>query len=211
MSTSIVHILTVAGRGAEEVETACEELLSRRVERQSGCYGSDDWSDQDHKDIEELCTKLIGAAHKLPVVYYAQYLDGWSVANSSCRLLECPDGKRRLIFGSGFGLAFYPSRYCHDLLAQLTRLRRRKLYRTQAEDRWFLDQAREASEAAIWLQRTFLVVYISQSVGASRYDEEIKAAIDTPIGLAIRCADQRRAAEDSGSPTRGAGACWADL
>jgi hypothetical protein len=199
MSTSIVHVLTVIGNGAKEVEAACEQLLAKRVERHPTEYGSDDWSERDLKAIEDLCSALIEAARDLPVVYYAQYIDAWSVADSRFRLLEWPDGRRRQIYGSGFGMAFYPSTFCQDILAQIKRFRRRRLYRNQAEDRWFLDQMKEAIEAALWLRAPFLVVSISQCLGPSREDEEIKAALDTPLGLARRCQQNRHAIVGSSS------------
>ena len=93
MSTSIVHVLAVIGKGAEQVESACEELLGRRKERHPKEYGSDDWSEQDHKDIEKFCVALVRASRELPVLYCAQYLDSWSVADSQFSLLEWPYGK----------------------------------------------------------------------------------------------------------------------
>jgi len=184
MSTSLIHVLTVIGKGAREVEATCEELLSRRTERHSNCYASEDWSEVDHRGIAGLCLALINAARNLPVVYYAQYLDGWSVADSRFGLLEWSDGRKRQICGDTFGLAFYPAPICQDLLAQMKRIRRRRHYRNQAEDRWFLERIREAIDAALWLEVPFLVVSISQCLGPSRHDQEIRAALDTTIGLA---------------------------
>ncbi len=181
MSTSLVHTLTIIGIGAIQIETACDELLGRRVKRSPRSHGTDDWSESDRKDIEGLCTTLIGAARSLPVVYYAEYLDSWDVANSRFRSLPWPDGKKREICGSGFGMAWYPSRHAEAFLTQIKRLRRSKLYREQAEDRWFVDHIKEALEVARWLQAPFLVVAISQCLGPSRLDEEIKKALDMPI------------------------------
>lgn len=206
MSTSIVHVLTFIGRSAKSVEAACEELLSRRsttnrsnrrtttqgnycvdllgkVDRQPNVYGSDDWSAVDHKDIADFCVTLINAARDLPVLYYAQYLDGWSVGNSMLWLLEWPDGRRCQICGSEYGLSFYPSEHGPDLLAQIKKKRRMKFYRTQSEDRWYLNQVQEAIDYALGLQADFLVVSISQCLGPSRLDEEVKAALETQIGL----------------------------
>jgi hypothetical protein len=183
MSTSIVHVLAVIGKGAEQVESACEELLGRRKERHPKEYGSDDWSEQDHKDIEKFCAALVRASRELPVLYYAQYLDSWSVGDMQFRLLEWPDGKRRQIGGSNFGVVFYPSRYSNEFLAQIKRWRRRRVYRNQAEDRWYLDHIREAIEDALWLDSSFLVVSISECIDASRQDEEIRESLDKPIDL----------------------------
>jgi hypothetical protein len=185
MSTSLVHILTVIGKAAVDVEAACENMLGGRVERHSRNYGygSDDWSEADQKAAQRLSSALINAAPELPIVYYAQYLDSWSVADSRFRLLDWPDGRKRQICGDMFGMVFYPSEFCQALLTQIKRLRRRKLYRDQAEDRWFLDHMREALQAALWLEKPFLVVSISKWLGPSRQDEEIRAALDLPIEL----------------------------
>ncbi len=181
MSTSLVHAFTVIGKGAGEVEAACEELLGRRVVREPNAYGSEDWSEADHKAIEGLCTSLINAARELPVVYYAQYLDSWSVANSPFSLLKWPDGRRRYICGDSHGLVFYPSEFYRDLLEQIKRFRRRRFYRDQAEDRWFLQQMREALDCGLWLETPSLVVSINEPLGPSEV-EEIEAAVNLSIG-----------------------------
>ncbi|MGO8752406.1 MAG: hypothetical protein ACLQNE_41230 [Thermoguttaceae bacterium] len=188
MSTSLVHLLTIVGTASQEVEAACNEMLGRRIERAPNEFGSDDWSERDHKDLEEFCVHLLDGAHELPVLYYAQYLDAWSVADSRyCCLLEWPDGIRRQVYGSSYGLAFYPSCHCDALLAQIKKMRRTKAFRTQTEDRWYLEHLKAATEAALWLQAPFLVVSISQCLGPSRDDDEIEAALDKPIGRARRC------------------------
>ncbi len=183
MSTSLVHVLTVIGKGAKQVEAACEELRGRRVERHTQRYGSDDWSERDHRDIDDLCVALLRASRKLPVYYYAQYLDSWSIASSMFSLLEWPDGMKRLIYGSAFNLAFYPSRYSQEFLAQIKRRRRTKLYRTQVEDRWYLDRVKEAFEGTLWLERKFVVASIDEWIEGSRHDDDIKAALESPIDL----------------------------
>jgi hypothetical protein len=182
MSTSVVHVLTIIGKASQEVEAACRDLLGRRVARSPNGYGSDDWSAQDHHDIESFCVRLIGAAYELPVLYYAQYIDAWSVADSRYRLVDWPDGQRLQVYGSGYGLVFYPSQHRESFLSQIKKRRQTKVYRQQTEDRWYLDHLSEAIQAAGWLPTPFLVISISRCLGGSRYDEEIKAALDLPIG-----------------------------
>jgi hypothetical protein len=183
MSTSIVHILTVIGKGAEQVEAACDELLGRRVPADSIGYGSDDWSETDHKDIEHLCRALMRGARKLPILYNAQYLDSWSIGSSQFRLLDWPDHKERLICGANFNLAYYPGHFSQDLLTQIKNWRRKRVYRIQAEDRWYLDHVREAMEVARWLDARSVVVSIDELIGASRLDVEIKESLQSSIDL----------------------------
>jgi hypothetical protein len=183
MSTCIVHVLTIIGDSATEVEAACEDLLGRRHKPDDNGYGSDDWSKTDRNAIESLGSALISAARNLPVLHYAQYLDGWSVADSRFNLLKWPDGKRRQICADSVGMVFYPSGFSQDLLAQIGQLRRMELYRNQREDRWFVDQMSEAIEDALWLEAPFLVVSISECLGGSRHDEEIRAALNASIKL----------------------------
>src|SRR5262245_59876303 len=127
MSTSLVHVLTVIGKAASEVEAACEDLLGRRVQHHANSYGTDDWSPVDHEAIAGFCTSLLKHVSKLPILYYAQYLDTWSVADSRFRLLEWSDGRKRQIYGASFGVVFYPSEFSENLLAQVKKYRRRKL------------------------------------------------------------------------------------
>jgi hypothetical protein len=186
MSTSLVHLLTIVGKASLEVEAACNEILSRRIERSSKEFGSDDWSDQDREDFAELCVYLLDAAHELPVLYYAQYLDTRSVADSRWCFLEWPDGIRRQVYGDDYGMAFYPSCHCDALLAEIRKKRRTKAFRTQTEFRWYLERLKDAVEDALWLHSPFLVVSISKCLGPSRCDDGIRAALDKPISRARR-------------------------
>ena len=83
-----------------------------------------------------------------------------------------PDGRRRHICGDQFGLVFYPSAFCQELLAQIRAFRKRRLYREQSEDRWFIDHIFEALHSALRLEAPFLIVSISQCLGPSRYNDE---------------------------------------
>lgn len=185
MSTSIVHVMTIAGDTASEIEAACESLLNRRVPCDENSFGSDDWAPADQPAIKAFCLSLIRSAHSLPIVYYSQFLDAWTTADSRFSWLEWPDGRRRQIAGDWFGIAFYPSEFSDDLLAQLARFRRSKAYRTQSEDRWFLDHMREAISSALWLETPFLVVAISQHLGPGRTDDEILAFINNPTEIVL--------------------------
>src|SRR5580704_19762038 len=131
MSTSVVHVLTIVGKASQEVEAGCRDLLGRRVARFPNGYGSDDWSAEDHTAIESFCVRLIGAAYALPVLYYAQYNDAWSVADSRYRLVDWPDGQRLQVYGAGYSLVFYPSLHRESFLSQITKRRRTKVYRQQ--------------------------------------------------------------------------------
>jgi hypothetical protein len=181
MSTSLVHVLTIIGKGAIEVEAACQELLARRIQQHPTGHGSSDWTENDHQALEQLCMSLVNASRNLPVLYYAQYLDPWTVADSRFHLLQWPDARRLHICGSTFGLAFYPSRFSHDFLEEIEKLRHAEFYHSQAEDRWYLDHVKEAIDTALWLEDKFLVVCISECIGPTRHDEEIKASLDSSI------------------------------
>ena len=156
MSTNLVHVLTAIGDYAGEVEAACDALLAKRVEQEPECYGTEDWSDGDRREIDAFCKPLIAAAHELPILYYAAYVDGWSMAGQQHHLLEWPDGLRRQICGNEHDIAYYPSAFRDDLLSQIKTARRRKFYRTEIEVRWYLDHVHDAIDAALWLKAPFL-------------------------------------------------------
>jgi hypothetical protein len=122
--------------------------------------------------------KLIEASRDLPFLYGASYIDGNFMY---FHLLEWPDDKTRLICGDPFSIAFYPSLFCEDILTQIKSDRRCKFYRENQENRWYLERIKDAIESALWLQAPFLVVSISQCLGPTRYDEEIKAALKSHV------------------------------
>jgi hypothetical protein len=177
MSTNLVHVLTAIGDHSAEIEAGCDTLLAKRVEQDPRSYGTDDWSDQDRQEIDKFCKTLIASARDLPILYYATYLDGWSMAGAQYRLLEWPDGVWRQICGDSYDLAYYPFAFRDDLLSQIKACRRRKFYREQAEDRWYLDQIRNAIGDALWLEAPFLVVSVTEWLGPTRHDEDIRAAL----------------------------------
>lgn len=179
MSTNLVHVLTVIGDYADEVEEACDALLAKRVEQEPGCYGTEDWSDRDRRAIDAICKPLIVAARGLPMLYYAAYVDGWSMAGQQHHLLEWPDGVRRQLCGDEHDLAYYPHAFRDDLLSQIKSARRCKFYRENAESRWYLDHIREAIDAALWLNAPFLVVSITEFLGPTRHNEDIEASLTT--------------------------------
>lgn len=177
MSTNLVHVLTAIGDHSAWVEAECDSLLAKRVGQDPRSYGTDDWSDQDRREIDEFCKTLIASARDLPILYYAAYIDGWSMAGMQYRLLEWSDGARRQICGDEHDLAYYPFAFRDDLLSQIKAARRRKFYRTQTEDRWYLDHVRDAIDSALWLEAPFLVVSVTEYLGPTRHDEDIRAAL----------------------------------
>jgi len=181
MSTNLIHVLTAIGESAAEIQAACDDLLGRRVEREPGCRCSEDWPPGDREAADRLCQTLIAAALDLPIVYHAAYVDGWNTADQRFHLLDWPDGATRHIYGDDHGLAYYPGAFRESLLAQIKTARRRKFYRDQREDRWYLDHIHDAIDSASWLRAPFLVVSISRFLGPSRYDEDIEAALGSRL------------------------------
>lgn len=181
MSTNLLHILTAIGDGAAEIQAVCDDLLGKRVQQEPGCRSTEDWSDRDREATDRFCEALIGSARELPILYYASYVDGWNTADQRFHLLEWPDGAMRQIYGDDYGVAYYPGTFREALLAQIKTARRRKYYRDQPEDRWYLEHINDAIESASWLQAPILVVAISQFLGPSRYNEEIEAALKSRI------------------------------
>jgi hypothetical protein len=186
MSTNLIHVFTIIGSAASELEAVCDQLVSKRKTADPACFASDDWSRKDQKKFSLLCQKLIRSSRRLPVMYYAQYLDAWSVANSRFSLLKWDDGKRRQISAPDFGMVFYPTEFCKSIVAQVRGRQRTKLYRTQSEDRWYLDHMVEAAKANSWLKAERLVVSISEYIGeGSRDDDTIKAALNAPLKVNV--------------------------
>ncbi len=183
MSTTHVHVWSVIGDAASDIESACDELLGRRVGREPGSFGGEDWSARDHRDLAALCEALIGMAQHFPILYSARYLDGWSTGALRGLGWDWPDSRPRLICGDGYDLAYYPSRDRESFLAQIKSVRRTKLYREHPEERWYVDHLNEAIKAPLWLDLPFLVVVIGQILGPTRHDEEIQAALRMRIEL----------------------------
>lgn len=182
MGTHLVHILTIIGKASVEAEIICDDLLGRRVSRSSGSYGTDDWSDEDHGKLATFCEFLISKAEKLPVLYYAKYLDPWSSCAEAMSINQ-PDGKRRVIFGKDYDMAFYPYCFRHNLMDHIKTRSTDDAIRTQPERRWYLNHLNEATETALWLDAPFLVVTVSQVLGPSRHDEEIEESLELPLGF----------------------------
>ncbi|QVL31780.1 hypothetical protein KIH39_23545 [Telmatocola sphagniphila] len=191
MSTNIVTVLTIIGKASVQVEEACSEILNRKKKpkKRDLSLGSDDWTAEDHKALENLCENLLNIASQLPVVYYSQYLDGWSMCDSRWFFLEWPDGIRRQIYGDDYGLVYYPQSICNSILEQLKKIKRRR--NVVAENRMYNDRLREAIDAASWIKAPFVVVAFSKCLGGSRLDDEIEASQNQEIDLhAVKPSDK---------------------
>ncbi len=181
MSTDLVHFLTVIGDAAVELEGTCEALLGRRVDSDPGCYGSEDWSKTDHREIAELCVQLLASCRNLPVRHYSQLLDGWSQGGLSIGLVERPDGRRPVICGDGYDLTVYPSTQREHLEGKLRSRRRTRIYRESSEFRQYTEHLREAVAATLWPESPFLIVVIHQCLGPTRHNDLVMAGLSASL------------------------------
>ena len=151
MSTSLVHLLTIIGTASQEVEAACNEMLGRRIEHSPDEFGSDDWSERDHKDLEEFCVGLLDAAHELPPysITPSTLMPGRSLTRGTVFYWNGQMERGVKSTDQTTAWPFTPRAIAMFFLAAIKKMRRTKAFRTHTEDRWYLEHLKDAIEAAL--------------------------------------------------------------
>jgi hypothetical protein len=179
VSTQRYHFLTIVGRAARDVETACEAVLARRVDDHLHGVGGTDYGPADHARLERICLSLLDAADELPVLHHATCLDGWAMGNRALTLLPWPDGRSRAALGLNYGLAIYPSRQAPALLAATARAHRRAARRGDVA--LYESNIALAIAAARMFKVNYLVAVVANCLGPSRLDADVQISAKAPL------------------------------
>jgi hypothetical protein len=178
MSTSKVFVLKIIGPEASAAAAECSRLAALRRPRDPHGLGSDDWSSEDQHAIDAFCENLLKGRDDLPIVYYAEYLDAWSVAGSSLQWVT-PRGHTGRLWSDTWNVWYHALPDRGALARRVSKVVRCKAYRSDAESRWLLNQVDEAARYAAQFNRPALVVALIRTIGPSRGDDEYRRCLIT--------------------------------
>lgn len=184
MSTNWIHVLTVIGQAADNLQNRLETLVDRGQSETPMSIASDSWSEVDRDSLHQLCRNLIGHSDRLPVYSAVRYLDSWSIGFSPTMFLRWPDERQRRVIGTEYDIVFLPGEQATWINDHLSRLRRRKAIRQSVENTAFVEALQTAINGPTWLNAPFLVVAIQEVLNRpSRLDEDVRASLSSPLSL----------------------------
>jgi hypothetical protein len=112
----------------------------------------------------------------LPTAYSAQYIDSWSVAASNLASVTAR-GYRGRLWSEAWAVWFHGLPDRGWLKGRIAKLRQRRAYKSQAEDRWLIDHVHEAARYADAFDRPAILVALIRGIGASRSAEEYRRCL----------------------------------
>jgi hypothetical protein len=178
MSTSIIHVLKLIGPSAIEIADKLDRLQRRRKVISTAGFKDFDWGPASQQAIEQLCERLIKTRYELPIAYYAQYVDSWSVAGSQMMWLRSERRRYRdRIWTNDWSLWYHRLPDQGWLKRRVSSVRRKSGHRSNDEMRWHVERVAEAAEYAEPFNRPALVLSMANSIGGSRHDDEYRRCL----------------------------------
>ena len=175
MATQRVTVAKLGGRAADVILLRLKEWASARQTSDPTEWSSEQWPSIVRRRADALADRLRTHALSLPVVYFSEWADLWSMGDLFLRVLTPPDAPCPLIIHAdrldvyGYGL---PDG------GRLNQHLARTGPQQFAESDWLLWQSREAIRAGqgLVVDRAALVV-ASEVVGGLVTDEELSDSL----------------------------------
>jgi hypothetical protein len=181
MSTQRYHFLTIVGRAGDDVVQTCEAILNRRKPDNANGFGGSDYSRAVDTRIERLCKSILAVADWLPVLHYATMVDGYGMGTHVLGNFPRMDGRQHAVHWLNYGIAFYPKSQAAGLLKDIAKARRRSTPGHQAYNTQYGHAIRIALEAGLFWKQPFVVVVITECLGASRLDADVQPSGEAGI------------------------------
>jgi|GEM_PF-7073371 len=167
MSTSRVQVFGVIGQTAIDLQNRLETLL---IENQ---LGEEEAYAPNAQLVDDLADRLASICYQLPIVYFSEYVDDWSVADSQFHLLSEVGSGDRICRGQCCSMVYFPRADSESLLGEIRSLKTESFYKNQCCDRWFLQHTEEAIGRCFSYEH-HLIVAVSRFLEPSRYDDLIR-------------------------------------
>jgi hypothetical protein len=174
MATQRLIVIKVAGIATDSVMSCVSRWSAARTTSSQSEWGPEQWPDSVRQEIDRFVETLRTHAAILPILYYTEWVDMWSMGDVfGHRLNTSRDCRPTQLYGIRYEV------YCHEL-AQLRRLNSSSsLIDAHASDetRWYFARLKEAADAWAPLVDRAVVLVIRQSLGGLVEDHEIEASL----------------------------------
>ena len=179
MATQRITVATIAGRAGEVVVGRFRDWSAARDRRDPSLWAPEQWPEPSRRAAEAFAVRVREHGYALPVVYFSEYLDAWSMGDVFERWLAPSGGNELLrIHADRFELFCYPLPDDEALARSLQEaLRPHSLHeRAASEYLWFLGRLLEAEEACVTVEGTAALVVLRAVLGRTRLEEEVAVA-----------------------------------
>jgi hypothetical protein len=174
--------ITVAKLAGESADLALQRLGKWSAARQSddpNLWSPEQWPDDVRKEADDFAECLRAHGLTLPVIYFAEWADMWSIGDLFTRWLTPPDGSRLLgVHATRFELFAYGLPDGGRLAKYLANAGPQQFTETD----WFIGRLREAIEAWQKLVERAALVVLRYVVDGSISDEEVTASLHNTPG-----------------------------
>ncbi len=181
MASQVITLAKIGGKAGDHLWAMFQRWYETRSADQTSEISSDQWPTATHEAVEQFVTNLEQCRNCPSVLYYAQWLDSWSMGDVFQACFLSSDGAGGLHVCSPKYELFAYRLPDEDRLLNRTKSRRRNLPDQEEWLRWHLRQAMGAW-SSIAQQST--LVLVRNVVGGMATAEEVEASLDlTPDWL----------------------------
>jgi hypothetical protein len=184
LASQRITIAKLAGASADGALHRLGNWTAARLVDDPSLWSSEQWPDQVRLEVDDFAEQLRAHGLTLPVVYFTEWSDLWSMGDLFQRWLMPPGGPPPTrVHGNQFEVFAYglpDGGRLADYLAA-------KEPQQWAESNWYIGRLREAVEA--WqdlVQRAALVV-LRYVVDASTADEQVEASLHATPDWLRKC------------------------
>jgi hypothetical protein len=180
MATQRITIAKIAGRSGEVVVGRFRAWSASRATRDPGRWSPGQWPEPCRRAADGFADALRAHGYGLPVVYFSEHLDSWSMGDLFGRWLSPPGGPGVLgVHANRFELFCYPLPDVGALEGSLRQASRSAALQEQAppEERWFVGRLLEAAGARAGPDASAGLILLREVLGGSLADEEVAAAL----------------------------------
>jgi hypothetical protein len=191
MASQRITIAKIGGEAGVAITSRFRRWAELRVFDDPMEWDSAQWPIEARREIDAFASTLRAHGHELPVFYFSEYVDFWSMEDVYSRWLSQPDRPRAIeVHCDRFQLWCYAlpdGGSLADLLQRAPRLKRIR-ERDSQEERWFTIQLLEAILAWSPMVEVAAVVVLREVFGGLVEDHEVDESLTiVPDWIASPC------------------------
>jgi hypothetical protein len=175
VATQRITVTKIGGAAADEILPKLREWSAARAAADRNASAREQWPPEVRRQADGLADHLRANSFASPVVYFAEWVDMWSMGDLFSQWLTPPDGPvpfaihadRFEVFGYGLPDGDRLARHLAGAGPQQL-----------AEQDWYVRRLREAVEAWQKLVERAVLVVLRQVMEGSVTDEEIRVSLE---------------------------------
>jgi hypothetical protein len=177
LATQRIILAKIAGRAAAAARARFAVWSAARTVQSAEIWSPEQWPDDVRRSADAFADRLRAEGHVLPVVYFSEHVDLWSIGDFYRGCL--PAGSNTLtVFGDHFELACYSLPDDNRLADELKEaLKQQNVRKNPREEHWFRLRLQEAVRAREPLGAESLLVIVRQVLDVTVTDIEVQQSL----------------------------------